>query len=642
MSHSIASSKALQGALGRLPARQCQRCFSTGARQPKQLRPTLPRAPVQSRQPITQRRTKYKTVEQAKSRHSTGPFSWKAGILFIATCAGLVWYFEFEKGRMQRKRIADAAKGVGRPKVGGEFELVDQDGKPFTSQMMKGKYSLVYFGFTRCPDICPEELDKMARMLDVVEEKAPGSLLPIFVTCDPERDDPEALKSYLAEFHPALMGLTGTYEQIKDLCKKYRVYFSTPQNVKPGQDYLVDHSIYFYLMDPEGDFVEALGRQHSPDQGAQLILDHMKDWKGNIDGVLYQGQQGIPGAREMLRSIRSHGIRYVFLTNGGGADEDAKVASLTKRLQMSADEDVIRNRVILSHTPMRGWDEAVKRQTVLITGSHPETAREIANEYGFSRAVTPADLIHANDSIYPFDKLKDSVHAQSRKLPEGKSASRITDPHSRDMAADALKIDQILVWNDPRDWSLDIQIIHDLLVSHRGYIGTVSAKNGDGSLPNNGWQQDGQPELWISNLDLFWKTEYPVNRFGTGAFVEALRGVWSAVTSGAELQLKALGKPSRLTYGYAHDRLLHHDADMLAAGQGHGPAADRTKRPLRRVYMIGDNPESDIRGANEFDAGDGTEWVSILVRTGVWQQTAAEREPRHRPAAVVDDVVDAV
>lgn len=211
-----------------------------------------------------------------------------------------MWYFEHEKQRMQRKRIADASKGVGRPRVGGDFALVDQDGKPFTSAMMKGKHSLVrlgqrallaaaladhcwqvYFGFTRCPDICPEELDKMARMLDLVEAQAPGALLPIFVTCDPARDEPEVLKSYLAEFHPSFVGLTGTYDDIKDMCKKYRVYFSTPKDVKPGQDYLVDHSIYFYLMDPDGDFVEALGRQHSPDEGAQLILGHMKDWKGS-------------------------------------------------------------------------------------------------------------------------------------------------------------------------------------------------------------------------------------------------------------------------------------------------------------------------------------------------------------------------
>ncbi|KAF4977432.1 hypothetical protein FZEAL_6044 [Fusarium zealandicum] len=281
MSNAVATSKALKGMLSTMSTRQCQRCFASSALQPKQLRPTLPRAPVQSRQPITQRRTKYKTIEQAKSRYSNGPFSWKAGILFVGTCGLLVWYFEFEKERMQRKRIAEAAKGVGRPKVGGTFELIDQNGKVFTSEMMKGKHSLVYFGFTRCPDICPEELDKMSRMLDIVEAKAPGSLLPLFITCDPARDDPPALKEYLAEFHDKFVGLTGTYNQIKDLCKKYRVYFSTPQNVKPGQDYLVDHSIYFYLMDPDGDFVEALGRQHSPDQAAALILDHMKDWRKN-------------------------------------------------------------------------------------------------------------------------------------------------------------------------------------------------------------------------------------------------------------------------------------------------------------------------------------------------------------------------
>jgi protein SCO1/2 len=138
----------------------------------------------------------------------------------------------------------------------------------------------VYFGFTHCPDICPDELDKMARMFDLVEAKRPGAILPIFVTCDPERDTPKVVKDYLAEFHPSFIGLTGTYDEIKAMCKAYRVYFSTPQNVKPGQDYLVDHSIYFYLMDPEGDFVEALGRQHSPQEAAKLILDHMKDWEG--------------------------------------------------------------------------------------------------------------------------------------------------------------------------------------------------------------------------------------------------------------------------------------------------------------------------------------------------------------------------
>ena len=160
---------------------------------------------------------------------------------------------------------------------------------------MKGRYCLVYFGFSHCPDICPEELDKLARMVDLVNASPvmqglagkstdgkvgeKGKLLPLFITCDPARDTPGVLKSYLSEFHPDIVGLTGTWEEIKDVCKKYRVYFSTPPGVKKGEDYLVDHSIYFYLMDPEGDFVEAIGRQHSPEQAAGIILGHVGDWK---------------------------------------------------------------------------------------------------------------------------------------------------------------------------------------------------------------------------------------------------------------------------------------------------------------------------------------------------------------------------
>jgi protein SCO1 len=140
----------------------------------------------------------------------------------------------------------------------------------------------VYFGFSHCPDICPDELDKMARTIDIVRSSASRyspPLIPIFITCDPARDTPAVLGSYLSEFHPDIIGLTGTWEQIKQVCKSYRVYFSTPEGVKKGQDYLVDHSIYFYLMDPEGDFVEALGRQHSPEEAAAIITAHMRDWK---------------------------------------------------------------------------------------------------------------------------------------------------------------------------------------------------------------------------------------------------------------------------------------------------------------------------------------------------------------------------
>src|SRR6266516_2830175 len=88
----------------------------------------------------------------------------------------------------------------------------------------------------------------MARMIDLVKASSGNLMRPVFITCDPARDTPAVVKEYLKEFHPDLIGLTGTWEQVKAVCKAYRVYFSTPPNVKPGQDYLVDHSIYFYLM----------------------------------------------------------------------------------------------------------------------------------------------------------------------------------------------------------------------------------------------------------------------------------------------------------------------------------------------------------------------------------------------------------
>ncbi|KAI9674054.1 MAG: Cu-binding protein [Trizodia sp. TS-e1964] len=215
------------------------------------------------------------------------PFSIIAGVLFISTGIGLMAYFRHVKTKLERKRLAENTKGVGRPLVGGPFELVDQNGKKFSSEDMKGKYALlpvqVYFGFTHCPDICPEELDKMAAMMDLVHKSCGNTMRSIFISCDPARDTPAVVGSYLKDFHPDMIGLTGTWEEIKAICKAYRVYFSTPPDVKPGQDYLVDHSIYFYIMDPDGDFVEAVGRQHTAEQGAKLIIDHIKNWTGTLD-----------------------------------------------------------------------------------------------------------------------------------------------------------------------------------------------------------------------------------------------------------------------------------------------------------------------------------------------------------------------
>lgn len=200
--------------------------------------------------------------------------SWKAAVLMITTGGILYYFFTKEKRRLEIQQQAEANRGYGKPLVGGPFELIDQDGKPFTNENLKGQFNIIYFGFTHCPDICPDELDKLGVWLDKLKSQG-IKIQPIFISCDPNRDTPNVVKEYLADFHPDIIGLTGTFEQVKSACKQYRVYFSTPPKVKPGQDYLVDHSIFFYLMDSDGEFVDALGRNYDHETGPIKIKEQV-------------------------------------------------------------------------------------------------------------------------------------------------------------------------------------------------------------------------------------------------------------------------------------------------------------------------------------------------------------------------------
>ncbi|AGO12170.1 AaceriAEL191Cp [[Ashbya] aceris (nom. inval.)] len=224
-----------------------------------------------SRIPLGAQETHSQRIEGGAIEFTT----WKAAALFVVLGSGLFYVFSREKRRLEVQREAEANRGYGKPAVGGPFKLVDFNGNEFTEKNLLGRFSLLYFGFTHCPDICPAELDKLAVWLDSLKKKG-IDLQPIFVTCDPARDPPQVLKEYLAEFHPDIIGLTGSYDDVKNACKQYRVYFSTPPNVQPGQDYLVDHSIFFYLMDPEGAFVDVLGRQYDEQTGWEKIEEHVK------------------------------------------------------------------------------------------------------------------------------------------------------------------------------------------------------------------------------------------------------------------------------------------------------------------------------------------------------------------------------
>jgi protein SCO1/2 len=143
----------------------------------------------------------------------------------------------------------------GKALIGGPFTLVGRDGKPVTDQAFRGKYMLVFFGFTHCPDICPAELQVMAAALDELGPKA-NEIIPIFITLDPERDTPLVVADYVANFSQRFVGLTGSPEQIAEAAKAYRVAFSKFQEdgAKP-EDYSIDHSALVYLMGKNGEYL---------------------------------------------------------------------------------------------------------------------------------------------------------------------------------------------------------------------------------------------------------------------------------------------------------------------------------------------------------------------------------------------------
>jgi protein SCO1/2 len=138
--------------------------------------------------------------------------------------------------------------------VGGPFSLIDGDGHPVTDQTWRGKYMLVYFGYTFCPDVCPTTLSNVADAIDKLGPRA-DRLQALFVTVDPKRDTASVVKQYAAAFSPRITGLTGSPAQIAAAAKAYRVYYAEHRTGTGPDDYSMDHSSVLYLMGPDGRFI---------------------------------------------------------------------------------------------------------------------------------------------------------------------------------------------------------------------------------------------------------------------------------------------------------------------------------------------------------------------------------------------------
>lgn len=313
----------------------------------------------------------------------------------------------------------------------------------------------------------------------------------------------------------------------------------------------------------------------------------------DIDGVLIRGNKVIPEAPRALRLLNEKKVPWILLTNGGGKSEVDRVAELSDKLGVEIRVD----QFVQSHTPFKGLKNQFKN--VLVVGGDADRCRKVAEDvYGFENAMIPADVVKSDPSVWPFHRL---------------STTELSTL-ARDYDLKTQKIDAVLVFNDPRDMGTDIQVVIDILLSQNGYFGTRR------NLHDKSITSPSVP-IFFSNDDLLWANSYSLPRFGQGAFRHMVEALYYQTTGGLELERTIIGKPHKLTYEYA-DKVLR---DWVKDSSD----------PVDEVFMVGDNPASDILGANRFG------WKSLLVRTGVFKDDDLI-DIVSKPTKILNNVEEAV
>ena len=167
---------------------------------------------------------------------------------------------------------AEGAKSV--PAIGGPFQLTDHNGKPTSDRDFRGRYMLVFFGYTFCPDVCPTTLSTVTAAMEKLGPGYAKKVVPIFITVDPSRDTVAVMKDYVGAFSPDVVGLTGTAEEVAQVSKAFKVYAAKVKGDSP-EHYTVDHSAILYLMGPDGKFVAHFTHGISPDELAAGLKKHV-------------------------------------------------------------------------------------------------------------------------------------------------------------------------------------------------------------------------------------------------------------------------------------------------------------------------------------------------------------------------------
>ena len=188
----------------------------------------------------------------------------------LVVVVGLAWVMRGPDANLAKEPQASAA-AVAAP--GGSFTLVDHTGRTVTDKEFHGKYLLVFFGYSYCPDICPTTLYEIANAMQLLGDRA-ERVQPLFITIDPERDTPEVVAEYVGAFHPRIVGLTGTPDQIRQVAGTYRAFYGRHDEGDAGEksnDYLMDHSAFTYLMAPDGTYLTIFGYGTAPEDIAAEV-----------------------------------------------------------------------------------------------------------------------------------------------------------------------------------------------------------------------------------------------------------------------------------------------------------------------------------------------------------------------------------
>ncbi len=168
------------------------------------------------------------------------------------------------------------SKNSGQALIGGDFNLIDHNGQKKTLADFKGKFMLVYFGYSFCPDICPAALNNITHALKMIPHEKLKNINPIFITVDPERDDVRHLQMYINNYHELFIALTGNRKQIDQIIQKYKVYAQKATPDGTSTEYLIDHSSIIYLMDRQGRFITSFNHQTPPKEIFTTLTKYLK------------------------------------------------------------------------------------------------------------------------------------------------------------------------------------------------------------------------------------------------------------------------------------------------------------------------------------------------------------------------------